>query len=301
MLQYYPASYAALAGVVSLVVFILARDLYIGARNRLLKAATADVEHSDAILRAMVWRQFLNGAIQGALGAARIGVVIATLGVIVHAFTMTGLAGRVVHLLSDLSGDNTLYALFVVAGISMLFGLGVPSAGSYVIVAILGAPILVGLDIPVVAAHLFILYFTMLSGLTPPVGATVIVTAQIAQSSYVRSALEAMSLALPGFVVPFLYVYQPAILGIGDTMTIMWVSASVILGVYALSATLEAQHLRRLGLWERGAMGAAAIAFLVAGIWGVWLAFIALAILAGLTALHLRTTARQANSGRATL
>jgi len=293
MVQYYPASYAALAGIISLAGLIIARDFFLMLRKDRPGIPADPVVRILSEPRPATWRQFLDGAVQGALGAARIGVVVATLGVIVHAFTMTGLAGRVVHLLSGLSGDSTFYALLVVAGVSMLFGLGVPSAGSYVIVAILGAPILVDLDVPVVAAHMFILYFTMLSGLTPPVGATVIVTAQIAKTKYVKAAIESLSIALPGFVVPFLYVYQPAILGIGDTATVLWVAASVMLGVYALSATLEGYHLRRLSLVQRAAMGAAAGLLLIAGIMSIWLAMIALIVVGGLTVLHLSATARE--------
>lgn len=292
MVQYYPASYAALGGIVVLVGLIIARDIFL----KLYKAPPNPIDDPLAEVlaapRAATWQQFIDGAVQGALGAARIGVVVATLGVIVHAFTMTGLAGRIVHLLSNLSGDSTFYALLVVAGVSMLFGLGVPSAGSYVIVAILGAPILVDLGIPVVAAHMFILYFTMLSGLTPPVGATVIVTAQIAETGYLKAAIESLSIAMPGFVIPFLYVYEPAILGIGDTTTVLWVSASVMLGIYALSSTLESQHLRRLSTLERCAMGGASALLLVAGVFSFWLAVVAVLVMAALTMLHLAAASR---------
>lgn len=305
MVNYYPASYAALSGIAALAGFVLFRDAFCalrGRQRRFSASASGNESGRDVVpeeARAPTWRQFLDGTVQGAIGAARIGAVVATLGVIVHAFTMTGLAGRIVHTLSGLSGESSFFALIIVAAISLLFGLGVPSAGSYVIVAILGAPILVGLDIPVVAAHLFILYFTMLSGLTPPVGATVIVTAHIAQASYVRSALQSIGLALPGFIVPFLYVYEPSILAIGDPLTIIWTSVSVMVGIYVASAAMEAQHFGRLTLIERAGMALASAGFFLAGILSIWLAAGALAILAAVTAMRL--TARRHNADGGTL
>lgn len=296
MLAFYPASYAALMGVVALVVMVVLRDLFIrGFYPGFPKPLDGgdDSSGGEGTLDSLTapqsqptWRQLLDGAIEGATGAARIAVVVATLGIIVHAFTMTGLAGRTVHQLSGLSGDSLFLALVVVAFISMLFGLGVPTAGSYVIVAILGAPILVGLDVPLIGAHLFILYFTMLSGLTPPVGATVIVTSQMAKTSYWKAALQSLGLALPGFIVPFLYVYEPAVLGIGAPATVVWTACFIVAGVFATAVTLEGYLWGRVSMLERIATGISAVLLYASGAISFWLGLAGIVCLAAISGLQ---------------
>jgi TRAP-type uncharacterized transport system fused permease subunit len=194
--------------------------------------------------------------------------------------------------MSDVAGGSLLITLLIIAGVSLLFGLGVPTVGSYVIVAVLGAPLLTKLGVELLAAHMFILYFTMLSGLTPPVGTTVLVTAQIAEASYWRSALTSMTIAMPGFVVPFLYVYEPALLGFGDLTTVIWTATAVLGGVYAFTAAIENFGLLRCLPIERMAMAAAAIILFVSGIVGIGAAIVGGAAVLGVLALQRRRSER---------
>lgn len=294
MLMRYPVSYAALMGLISLVGLVVVRS-FLQTVGWLQAPETVAPDVPESVVPAeaapppkpLLW-QIIEGARDGARGAAQIGAVCASLGIIVHAFTMTGLAGRIVHGMAGLSGDHIIGAMLVVAAVSILFGLGVPTAGSYVIVAILGAPILTGMDVPVVAAHMFVLYFTMLSGLTPPVGATVIVASQIARTGYWPAAATAMRLALPGFIMPVLYVFEPAILGIGDPATIALTAASVLLGIYALTGAVEGFLLVACRAHERLALVFAAAALLAGGVVGPLLAALGLVILLAVATLQYR-------------
>ncbi|SEK09100.1 DctM-like transporters [Marinovum algicola] len=279
MISRYPITSAALLGTVMLIALVVLREgvyrfLSFRPPLELIPGAleTAQAEGADLPLRDGLGRQLLNGCIEGAHNAARIAVVCGTLGIVVHAFTMTGMAGRLVHNMSDVAGGNLLLTLVIVAGVSLLFGLGVPTVGSYVIVAVLGAPLLTELGVELLAAHMFILYFTMLSGLTPPVGATVLVTSQIAGAGYWKSAVACITIATPGFVIPFLYAYEPALLGFGDITTIIWKVTAVLGGVYAFTVAMQNFSFTRCRPVERIVMCIAAVLLFSTVLFGIWLA-----------------------------
>lgn len=277
MIARYPITYAALLGTATLICLVVLREAVYRFLPYQPPAELMPGELEEALAegveppqRAQLGRQLINGCVEGAYNAARIAVVCATLGIIIHAFTMTGMAGRLVHNMADVAGVSLLLTLFIVAGVSLLFGLGVPTVGSYVIVAVLGAPLLTEFGVPLLAAHMLILYFTMLSGLTPPVGATVLVTSQIAEAGYWRSALACMTLAMPGFVIPFLFAYQPALLGFGDMTTIVWTTVGVLCGVYAFTVSIQNFGFTRCQPHERAVMFVAAVMLLLAGLIGIW-------------------------------
>lgn len=297
MVARYPVTMAALVGTTTLIFLVFLREalyrLLPISPPTLLDASRREAkQHEAPPQREGIVGQMVNGAVGGAINAARIGVVCATLGMVIHAFTMTGMAGRLVHNMSSLAGDNLLLTLFVVAAVSLLFGLGVPTVGSYVIVAVLAAPLLTNLGVELLAAHMFVLYFTMMSGLTPPVGTTVVVTAQIAEANYWKTALRSISMAMPGFVVPFLYAYEPALLGFGSMTEVVWISLSVIVGVFAFTACIENYTVARCTLPERGILLLAAVPLLLAGVVGFWAAVVGVCIV-GLLLLMQQRRIRQ--------
>ena len=305
MIARYPITYAALLGTATLIGLVVLRE---GAYRFLpyrpppeLTAGELEASQTQGAApphRDRLSRQLVNGCVKGAYNAARIAVVCATLGIIIHAFTMTGMAGRLVHNMSDVTGESLVLTLFVVAGVSLLFGLGVPTVGSYVIVAVLGAPLLTGFGVELLAAHMLILYFTMLSGLTPPVGATVLVTSQIADAGYWRSALACITLAMPGFVIPLLFAYEPALLGFGDITTILWTAMAVLGGVTAFTVAIQNFGLTRCRPFERAMMLAAAGMLFSSGLLGIW-ALVVGTLTAGavLWLQHLRVRLLHTSSG----
>jgi len=294
-------AYAALLGLLSLMGLMVARsaiyalgwlpspvpDPPVVIAAAAMPALSASEQIADPQTAKTLLGQLIAGSVDGAQGAARIGVVCATLGIVIHSFTMTGLAGRIVHNMAALSGGHLINAMIIVAAVALLFGLGVPTAGSYVIVAILGAPILTAMHVPVLAAHLFVLYFTMLSGLTPPVGATVLVASQIARSSYWDSALTSIGIALPGFIVPFLYVLEPGLLGFGTPYVIVTTVIAVTAGVYALTAAIEGYLFAPCRMHDRLMLFAAAAALLSGGVVSDWLALAGAVPLLIVVRLHL--------------
>ena len=204
------------------------------------------------------------GAIQG----AQIAVVVAVIGILVDILTVTGFAQKLSFFMLELAGGNLWTLLFVAAVACLAFGLGLPTSAAYILVALMGAPALVQLGVPLLAAHFFVFFFANLSSITPPVAVCCLVAAKIAKGSFFGTSFIAVRLGLPGFILPFLFVVHPEILGIdagiGYTML---VSAMALLGVIALNVMLEGYLLAPLNMVERLLMLPAAIGLLHPSIW----------------------------------
>ena len=155
----------------------------------------------------------------------------------------------------ELAGGSLWLLLVVAAVASLAFGLGLPTSASYILVALMGAPALVNLGVPLIAAHFFVFYFANVSAITPPVAVCCLVASKIAGGGFFRTSFIAVRLGLPGFVLPFLFVAHPEILGIDAS--IGWtalVSAMALLGVAALNVIIEGHLLRPMAMWERAVL-----------------------------------------------
>ncbi|MGN1038585.1 MAG: TRAP transporter large permease subunit, partial [Mailhella sp.] len=113
---------------------------------------------------------------------------------------------------------NNLFILLVLTAFTaIVLGIGLPSPAAYIICATILSPALVKMGVPLLQAHLFPLYYALFSHLTPPVGIGLMVACKMADSHYLKSAVEAMKAAFPSFVLPFLFVYSPGVLLLGDS------------------------------------------------------------------------------------
>jgi TRAP transporter 4TM/12TM fusion protein len=217
---------------------------------------------TPAALRGALWRTgraFVAGARDGGMVA----IVIAVIGVLIEVLTVTGFAQRLSLAMLELADGRLVTLALVVAVSCLVFGLGLPTSAAYFIVALFGAPALVELGVPVLAAHMFVFYFANLSAITPPVAVAALVGANIAKANFWRTAFLAMRLALPGFLLPFLFLYQPQILGITGTVFDQALAACVaMLGAVLLNFALEGRFLDRLAAWERIVLFIAAVALI---------------------------------------
>lgn len=204
----------------------------------------------------------------GALTGAQIAVIVAVIGVLVEILTVTGFAQKLSFFMLELAGGN-LWLLLVVAAVACLaFGLGLPTSASYILVALMGAPALVKLGVPLIAAHFFVFFFANISAITPPVAVCCLVAAKIAEGSFFRTSFIAVRLGLPGFILPFLFVAHPEILGIGSSLPYAaMVSAMALLGIMALNVMLEGYLLRPLNPLERTLLLPAALGLLHPSLW----------------------------------
>jgi len=180
--------------------------------------------------------------------------------------SLTGIGLRMSELIITLSQGNLFGALLLTGLGSIVLGMGLPTTAAYVVLAALGAPALVQLGVPLLAAHLFIFYFGCISNVTPPVSLAAFAAAGIAGAPPIRTAVSAALLAGAGFVVPFMFVYGPELLLVGSVPEIAVATLTAILGVIALAAGAIGYARRLLPAWQRVLMLGAALALVYPGL-----------------------------------
>ncbi|MBU01038.1 MAG: C4-dicarboxylate ABC transporter permease [Gemmatimonadetes bacterium] len=199
---------------------------------------------------------------RGGRGAVQVAAACAAAGIVVGVASLTGIGLRMSELIVTISGGNLLAALMLTAIGSIILGMGLPTTAAYVVLAALGAPALVQLGVPLLAAHLFIFYFGCISNVTPPVSLAAFAAAGISGSPALKTAVSAALLAGAGFLVPFMFVYGPELLLIGSPVEIMLAFVTALLGVIALASAGMGYARRALRVWER-AIAICAALFLV--------------------------------------
>ncbi len=211
-------------------------------------------------------RKLLEKALTAAgSGAVQVAAACAAAGIVVGVASLTGIGLRMSELIITVSQGNLLLALFLTALGSIVLGMGLPTTAAYVVLAALGAPALIQLGVPLLAAHLFIFYFGCISNVTPPVSLAAYAASGIAGSPPLRTAWTAMILASAGFLVPFMFVYAPPLLLDGGVWEIALVSGSGVAGVTALAAAAMGFLRGPLAAWERAVLLAAAFALIFPG------------------------------------
>jgi TRAP transporter 4TM/12TM fusion protein len=195
-------------------------------------------------------------------GAVQVAAACAAAGVVVGVASLTGIGLRMSELIITLSQGNLFLALLLTAMGSIVLGMGLPTTAAYVVLAALGAPALIQLEVPVLAAHLFIFYFGCISNVTPPVSLAAYAASGIAGSPPLRTAWTAMVLAFAGFLVPFMFVYGPPLLLVGSAGEIALVVGTGIAGVTALAASTMGYLRGELAVWERLLLGFGAVALI---------------------------------------
>jgi TRAP-type uncharacterized transport system fused permease subunit len=137
----------------------------------------------------------------------------------------------------------------MLAGI--VLGMGMPTTPAYIIMAALLIPALIKLGVMVPAAHMFAFYFAVLSAITPPVALAVYAAAGIARSELWSSGWAAVKIGFPGFIVPFMFVYEPALLMIGTWPAIIQAFVTASIGVLLFAAGLHGYFLTAASWWQR--------------------------------------------------
>lgn len=185
---------------------------------------------------------------------AELVAILLGVGLIVGAFSATGLAGTLVNDLIFLAGGATLTLLVMGAITSFIFGMGMTVTACYIFLAVVLAPALVQAGLDRLAVHLFILYWGMVSYITPPVALGAFAAATLARTSPVAAGLEAMRLGSIIYVVPFFFVLNPALIGQGTTFEVVLVLITAVLGVFFIGSAIQG-HVAACGTLGSGALG----------------------------------------------
>ncbi|MCM3740917.1 TRAP transporter permease [Oceanobacillus luteolus] len=203
----------------------------------------------------------------GARSALTVIAACATAGIIVGAVSITGLGITFSRFVIDLAGGNLFFLLVLIGVASIIMGMGMPTVSAYVILAVLGAPALIQLGVNEVAAHMFVFYFGVMSGLTPPVAITAYTTAGIAGSNPLMTSVYSMRIGMGGFFIPFIFAYNPILLMQGGTTIEMSIAIfSAFLSCILFAGALEDYFFGRLGALKRIIMFVSALLLVVPGI-----------------------------------
>ncbi|MEM9622050.1 MAG: TRAP transporter fused permease subunit [Pseudomonadota bacterium] len=166
-------------------------------------------------------------------------VILAGVGLIVGALSLTGLSGTLVNDLLSMAGDSLALLLLMGALTSFVLGIGMTVTAAYIFLAIVLAPALVGQQLPPLSAHLFILYWAMLSYITPPVALGAFAASSIAQSSPLRTGFAAMSLGSVIYVIPFVFGLDPSFILEGSGFAAVQAVAEALLGVWLMAGAVQ--------------------------------------------------------------
>jgi TRAP transporter 4TM/12TM fusion protein len=223
-----------------------------------------------ALLRASTrkgigWRSVFDALVDGARNTLAVAMACACAGIVIGVVTITGLGIVFTQFVVALAQDSLILALVLTALAGIVLGMGMPTTPSYIVMVSLLVPAVIKLGALTPAAHMFAFYFAILSAITPPVALAVFAAAGLAKADLWKSGWEAVRVAAPAYIVPFMFVYEPSLLMIGHWATIATSLVSAIIGVICLAAGLMG-YLRRPCLWwERGLLVVAAFLLIKPG------------------------------------
>lgn len=172
-------------------------------------------------------------------------------GFVIGGITMTGLAAKLSALVFLMTGDVVWLTLIVAAIMTIILGMGMPTVSSYILAAVLIGPLLIKLGIPEMSAHLFLLYYAVLSAITPPVAVAAFAAASIADDNPMKISFKGVQFAVGAFLLPFFFVMDPALLGEGSVAEIVWATLRAVLAFSLISVASAGCFLSALGPSQR--------------------------------------------------
>ena len=207
---------------------------------------------------AMVPRKLVTALKDGSLQVLNVAATCAAAGIIVGVVAKTGLGLKFSAIVIDYAGGSLFLTTLYTALIVWIVGLAVPVTASYIICAVIAAPALIKLGVPDFAAHMFIFYYAVLSEVSPPTALSPFAAAAITGGNPYKTTLQAWKYTLPAFVVPFVFVLDPAGVGLllkappnGSWLQVAWIAVTACLGIAALATGTQGWLLRRCGSIER--------------------------------------------------
>ncbi len=241
----YSAPFAALCGIVSVI------------PTTLLRKSTRGFVRLHVIVETLV---------TAAINTISVALACACAGIVVGVITLTGLGLEFTHLVISASQDSMIIALLLTMIAGIILGMGMPTTPAYIMQVALLVPAVVKLGVIPEAAHMFVFYYAILSAITPPVAMAVYAANGISRAGLWDSGLMAVRLGATGYIVPFMFVFGPSLLLIGDWQTISLTALTAVVGVVCLAGGLIGYLLAPARLWERCLLVAAALVLIKPGV-----------------------------------
>ena len=182
----------------------------------------------------------LDALADGARNALPVGTACAQVGVIIGVLTLTGAATNFVGFIVSIGETSVFASLLLTMAACLVLGMGIPTIPNYIITSSIAAPALLQLGVPLIVSHMFVFYFGIMADLTPPVALAAFAAAPFAGVSGMKIGVQAVRIALAGFIIPFIAVYSPALLLQGGTwfdVTYVTVKALLAIGLWGIAAT----------------------------------------------------------------
>ena len=187
-------------------------------------------------------------------------LIVAVAGLVIGLLNTSGLGFALTYTLVEVGGGNLAMLLFMAALICIILGMGMPTLGVYVLVAALVAPSLIEVGIPPIAAHLFVLYFGMMSMITPPVAIAAFAAASMTRADPMKTGFAAVRFGWLAYMIPFLFILSPGLIMQGSATTILYSFSVTIVGVWLFSIALIGYFVCPLNWTKRLAFMAAGLA-----------------------------------------
>lgn len=205
----------------------------------------------------------LHALVEGARHAVPVGIACALVGVIIGVVSLTGVASTFAGYIIAIGQNNLFLSLILTMLTCMVLGMGIPTIPNYIITSSIAAPALLELGVPLIVSHMFVFYFGIMADLTPPVALACFAAAPIAKESGLKISLWAIRIAVAGFVVPFMAVYEPALmLQSSSIFATCYVVGKAALAIGIWGAIFTGFLQTKMPVWER-ALGFAAGASLI--------------------------------------
>ncbi len=224
------------------------------------------------------WSAIVQALEEGAKNTLSVAMACACAGIVIGCVTITGLGIVFTQFVVGLSQDMLVLALILTAMAGIVLGMGMPTTPAYIVMVALLVPALVKLGAPVPAAHMFAFYFAILSAITPPVALAVYAAASLAKTDLWAAGMAAVRVGAAGFIVPFMFVYEPALLilnGWAEWHVSLQAFITATVGCMCLAAGLHGYLAARASMWERVVLVAAAFLLIKPG----WITDLAGAVL----------------------
>src|SRR5216110_2264236 len=215
----------------------------------------------EPLVRGIFASKFFKALEAGSTGVLNVATTCAGAGIIVGVVTLTGLGLKFSAIIIDYAAGSLLLTAIYTSLIVWIVGLAVPVTASYIICAVIAAPALIKLGVPDFAAHMFIFYYAVLSEVSPPTALSPFAAAAITGGDPYKTTMQAWKYTLPAFVVPFIFVLDPAGVGLllkappeGSWVAVAWIAFTACVGIAALAAGVQRWLLRRLSVVEQWVM-----------------------------------------------
>lgn len=210
-------------------------------------------------------KQIIEALEDGAKQSLAVMAACAVVGIVIGVVNLTSFGNVITSSIVTLGAGSLFLTLLLTMLASIVLGMGLPSIPAYIITATMAAPALATFNIPVIVAHMFVFYFGIFANITPPVALAAFAGAGVAQGDPMKTGWQSLRLALAGFIVPFMFVYNPTMMMIDTAnvavmartfplphwLDILSVAGSSMIGVLGLSAAIEGYFKGTLSLWQR--------------------------------------------------